>query len=67
VAAFPHLAECVAHLARDVQPRLVDIARYGGQPAAVIVVPVPGAAKLHVWVVGPGCHIITQVSMLASG
>src|SRR5215470_3300610 len=54
-AAFPHLAECVSHVAAGQRPRLVDVAHYGSQPAAVIVVPVPGTATLRVSVVGPGC------------
>jgi hypothetical protein len=71
-AAFPHLAACVAHVAGGEHPRLVDIAHYGNRPAAVIVVPVPGTANVHVWVVGPGCsaqgsHLITQLSMPAPG
>jgi hypothetical protein len=72
VAAFPHLAECVSHVAGGQRPRLVDIARYGTQPAAVIVVPVPGTATVRVSVVGPGCSgqggdIIRQFSMPAPG
>jgi hypothetical protein len=71
-AAFPHLVECVSHVAGGQHPRLVDVARYGSQPAAVIVVPVPGTATLRVSVVGPGCSgqggdIITQVSMPVPG
>ena len=71
-AAFPHLTECVSHVAGRQPPRLVDIARYGTQPAAVIVVPVPGTATVHVSVAGPGCSsqggdIITQFSMPAPG
>jgi hypothetical protein len=71
-AAFPHLAECVSHVAGGQHPRLVDIARYGSRPAAVIVVPVPGTATVHVSVVGPGCSgqggdIIDQFSMPAPG
>jgi hypothetical protein len=71
-AAFPHLVECVSHVAGGQHPRLVDVARYGSQPAAVIVVPVPGTANVRVSVVGPGCSgqggdIITQFSMPASG
>jgi hypothetical protein len=71
-AAFPHLAECVSHLAAGQRPRLVDLARYGSQPAAVIVVPVPGTATVRVSVVGPGCSaqggdVISQFSMLAPG
>src|SRR5215470_12745879 len=69
-AAFPHLAECVSHLAGGQHPRLVDIAHYGTRPAAVIVVPVPGTTRVHVSVTGPGCSgqggdIITQFSMPA--
>jgi hypothetical protein len=71
-AAFPHLAECVSHVAGGQRPRLVDIARYGAQPAAVIVVPVPGTATVRVSVAGPGCSgqggdIFTQFSMPAPG
>jgi hypothetical protein len=71
-AAFPHLAECVSHIAGGQHPRLVDIARYGSRPAAVIVVPVPGTTTVHVSVVGPGCSgqggdIIHQFSMPAPG
>jgi hypothetical protein len=62
----------VSHVAGGQQPRLVDIARYGTQPAAVIVVPVPGTTTVHVSVVGPGCSgqggdIIHQFSMPAPG
>ena len=72
VAAFPHLAECVGHVAGGQRPRLVNIARYGTQPAAVIVVPVPGTATVRVSVAGPGCSgqggdIIRQFSMPAPG
>jgi hypothetical protein len=72
VAAFPHLGECVTHLAGGQHPRLVDIAHYGTQPAAVIVVPVPGTTRVQVSVTGPGCSgqggdIITQFSMPAPG
>jgi hypothetical protein len=71
-AAFPHLAGCVSHVAGGQHPRLVDIARYGARPAAVIVVPVPGTATVHVSVVGPGCSgqggdIISQFSLPAPG
>jgi hypothetical protein len=70
--AFPHLIECVSHVAAGQRPRLVDVAHYGSQPAAVIVVPVPGTATVRVSVVGPHCSaqggdIITQFSMSAPG
>ncbi|MGN6173148.1 MAG: hypothetical protein ACTHPS_09375 [Streptosporangiaceae bacterium] len=70
--AFPQLSACVSHLAGGQRPRLVDIARYGTRPAAVIVVPVPGTATLRVWVVGAGCtgqggDVIARFSMPAPG
>jgi len=70
--AFPHLIECVSHVAAGQRPRLVDVAHYGSQLAAVIVVPVPGTATVRVSVVGPHCSaqggdIITQFSMSAPG
>ena len=64
-ARFLNLAACVDHVARGAQPLLVDLAYYDNHPAAVIVVPGPGAARLHVWVVGPVCDVIAQVSMPA--
>jgi hypothetical protein len=37
-------------------PLAVDLARFEGQPAAVIVLPTEGdPASMDVWVVGPGC------------
>ena len=71
-SAFPQLSACVSHFAGGQRPRLVDIARYGTRPAAVIVVPVPGTATLRVWVVGPGCtgqggDVIARFSMPAPG
>jgi hypothetical protein len=71
-ATFPHLHQCVSHVAGRQRPRLVDLAHYGAQPAAVIVVPVPGTSDVHVTVAGPGCSgqggdIITQFTMPAPG
>ena len=71
-AAFPHLAQCVSHVAGRQHPWLVDLAHYGTRPAAVIVVPVPGTADVDVTVASPGCSgqggdIISQFSMPAPG
>jgi hypothetical protein len=72
MSGFPHLAACVSHVAGGQRPQLVDVARYGGQPAAVIVVRAPGTATLRVWVVGPGCSaqggdVIAKFSMPVPG
>ena len=71
-AAFPHLAACVSHLSGGRQPKLIDVARYGNRPAAVIVVPGPGGHTVRVWVVGPGCSVqggdvMAQFSLPAPG
>jgi hypothetical protein len=71
-AAFPHLAACVSHLSGGRQPKLIDVARYGNRPAAVIVVPGPGGHTVRGWVVGPGCSaqggdIMAQFSLPAPG
>ena len=71
-AAFPDLAACVSHLSGGRQPMLIDIARYGNRPAAVIVVPAAGSPTVQVWVVGPGCSgqggdVIAQTSLPAPG
>jgi hypothetical protein len=54
-AAFPHLAACVNRITGGGRPRLVDIARYGTRPAAVIVQPIAGTSMMRVSVVGTGC------------
>jgi hypothetical protein len=51
------LEQCATALADGVptQPLAVDLARFHGQPAAVIVLPGDDPSKLWVYVVGPGC------------
>lgn len=52
------LAQCVRELAPGgkARPLLVDLARFNGREAAVIVLPRPGEEdRLEIWVVGPGC------------
>jgi hypothetical protein len=71
-SSFPQLAGCVRRLAGTQQLRLVDVARYDGQPAVVIVASVTGMAKVRVWVVGTGCSaqgggVIAQLAMPAAG
>jgi Putative zinc-finger len=71
-SSFPQLAACASHLTGGRHPQLVDVARYGGRPAAVIVAPTPGTATVRVWVVGQGCtarggDVIAQFSMPAPG
>jgi hypothetical protein len=48
------VAACVRRVAQGNRPLLVDIARYEGRPATVIVLPAT-SGRLDIWVVGPGC------------
>jgi Putative zinc-finger len=71
-AAFPHLAACVNRITGGGQPRLVDIARYGTRPAAVIMQPVAGTSTMRVSVVGTACSasssdIIATFTLPAAG
>ena len=51
------LGICASALAGDGSDQVLaaDLARFQGEPAAVIVLPGPTAAEVDVWVVGPGC------------
>jgi hypothetical protein len=69
---FPQLAGCVRRLGAGARPRLIDVARYGSRPAAVIVLPVTGTRTLRVLVVGTGCSVrgsdlITSFTLPATG
>jgi hypothetical protein len=54
-AAPQQLSGCVGRVAQGKSPMLVDVARYEGRPATLIVVPAATADRLDVWVVGPAC------------
>lgn len=50
------IAECLAAIgAPKVTPLLVDVARFEGHPAAVIVLPTEGGGR-DIWVVAPTCR-----------
>lgn len=57
LAGGPALADCVTELAGGpVTPLAVDLARYDGKPAAVVLLPgIGGPGTVDVWVVGPDC------------
>jgi hypothetical protein len=54
-AAFFNLRACLPRVAGGRYVRLVDLAHYEGKPAAIIVIPGPGANEETVRVVAPGC------------
>jgi hypothetical protein len=49
------MAACVQRVTSGAQPSLVDVARYRGQSATVIMRATAGGQTGMVWVVGPGC------------
>lgn len=49
------LEECVTQISKGVDPVLVDLARYNGRQATVIVLRGSDPHELDVWVVGPKC------------
>jgi hypothetical protein len=53
--AFFNLRACLPRVAGGRYVRLVDLAYYEGKPAAIIVIPGPGANEETVRVVGTGC------------
>lgn len=66
------LSGCLRLITGGVPPALVDMARYRGRPATIIMQAAEGRTALQVWVVGPGCSatrrdLITQVTLPVSG
>jgi len=53
--AVADLAGCVNRIAAGDLVLLVDVARYQGGPATVIVTQPPAGGPEQIWVVGPGC------------
>ena len=49
------LTECVRTITQGNVPLLVDVAKYEGRAATVIVLPTTDSTRLDVWIVGPGC------------
>jgi hypothetical protein len=52
---LPDLQACVTRVAGGQRVLLVDLARYQGHPATIIVTAPPSPAARQVWVVGPAC------------
>jgi hypothetical protein len=53
--AVAALQACVNRIAAGDLVMLVEVARFQGSPATIIVTEVPGITPRQVWVVGPGC------------
>jgi hypothetical protein len=50
-----HLGGCVSRIADGRKVLLVDVAKFDGKPATIIVTARQGSAAAQVWVVGSGC------------
>jgi hypothetical protein len=66
------LEGCVSRVAAGGQVRLVDVDRYQGRKATIIVIAPAGGGRQQIWVVGPGCsgsdpHVITRATLPAAG
>jgi hypothetical protein len=69
--AVAALQGCVTRIAGGSRVLLVDVGRYQGRQATVIVTAAPGGGS-RIWVVGPGCSrsdrdLIAQASLPAAG
>jgi hypothetical protein len=66
------LTGCVTRVAAGRQVLLVDVARYQGRPATVIVTRASSGGPEQVWVVGPGCsstnsHLVKYATLAPAG
>jgi len=57
---FPDLQACAAHVAGAQHALVVDVARYHGHPAAIVLVPAPPGGHPRAIVVAPGCTATTS-------
>lgn len=53
---------CVSSVTKGVRPQLVDVARYNGTPATIIVLPGQGSAH-DVWITGGNCSILKHTTI----
>lgn len=58
-ALFPHLQACLIHVGKGQHPLLVDLARYQGHPALIVVLPPTNGGQPEALAVAPGCNSTT--------
>ena len=69
---FPDLRPCLIHISNGQRPLLVDLAKYQGHPALIVVLPSPNGGQPQVLVVAPGCtgtlaHIVKKTTLPTPG
>jgi hypothetical protein len=62
---FPDLQSCLIHIANGQQPLLVDLAKYQGHAALIVVLPSTNGGQPRAKVVAPGCTA-TAANVLAT-
>jgi hypothetical protein len=53
---FPDLQACLIHIDQGQRPQLVDLAKYRGHPALIVVLPSPNGGRPHALAIAPGCN-----------
>ena len=56
---FPDLQACLVHVGNGQHPLLVDVAKYQGHPALVVVLPSANGGRPEARVIAPGCTATT--------
>jgi hypothetical protein len=69
---FPHLQSCLIHIGHGRRPQLVDLAKYQGHPALIVVLPSPNGGRPQALAIAPGCtataaHVLHTATLAQSG
>jgi hypothetical protein len=64
---FPGLQSCLIQISNGQHPLLVDLAKYQGHPALVVVLPPTNGGQPTVRVLAPGCHVLATATLPRSG
>lgn len=69
---FPHLQSCLIRVGHGQRLPLVDLARYRGRPALIVVLPGANGGRLQAVVIAPGCaattaHILDTAALPHAG
>jgi hypothetical protein len=65
---FPELQACLIHIGQGRRAQLVDLAKYRGRPALIVILPSPNGGQPQVQVVAQGCtgtsaHIVQKTTL----
>jgi hypothetical protein len=57
---FPHLQACLIRVGHGQRPELLDLARFQGRPALIVVLPGANGARAQALAIAPGCDATTD-------